>query len=412
MRGTPGRRRRVPDARRRRRAPPARAGASWSLQPDTRAGRDQWIDGEATDRPRRRLRDHPPGRHVRVAGARARRRTRRPAVRRGPRLDQRHVRQRQADRARPRASARATACRSANRARGGTRGEDCSAGAFSDAGRVRDNNEDAYVVDERLALFAVADGMGGHVARRDRVVDRDRGAARRGRERARRSTTRSPLANDAVLEKAAGDPKLSGMGTTMTAVVVAGGSRLLIGHVGDSRAYFLHDGDARAAHRRPQPRRASSSARAGSRPSRPKRTRSARSSRARSASTRDVDVDLYTVDVAPGDRVVLCSDGLTDMVREREIERIAARRDGPATRRRAARRRGERRGRRRQHHGRRARRRRGRRRRRHRSRGAASSTTPRRSRRCRVSRPTCPRRPSASRSTPRGRRVRGVAARC
>ncbi len=45
-----------------------------------------------------------------------------------------------------------------------------------------------------------------------------------------------------MIERAAGDPEVAGMGTTMTAVVVAGGQTVLVGHVGDSRAYLLHDG--------------------------------------------------------------------------------------------------------------------------------------------------------------------------
>ena len=49
-------------------------------------------------------------------------------------------------------------------------------------------------------------------------------------------------ANTAVLARAAGDDELTGMGTTLTAVIAIGGRQLLIGHVGDSRAYLLHDG--------------------------------------------------------------------------------------------------------------------------------------------------------------------------
>ena len=129
-------------------------------------------------------------------------------------------------------------------------------------------------------------------------------------------------ANTAVLTRAAGDDELTGMGTTMTAVVAVGGRQLLIGHVGDSRAYLLHDGTLRRAtddhslveelvrEGRLTPEQAEAH---------PQRAIVTRALGVDS----EVEVDLYTLDVETGDRVVLCSDGLTTMVRERDIERLA-----------------------------------------------------------------------------------------
>jgi len=128
-------------------------------------------------------------------------------------------------------------------------------------------------------------------------------------------------ANTAVIERAAGDEELTGMGTTMTAVVVAGGRQLLIGHVGDSRAYLMRDGTlsrvtddhslveelVREGRLTPE--------QAESHPQRAIVTRAL-------GVDPVVDVDLYTIEVAAGDRVLLCSDGLTTMVRERDIERL------------------------------------------------------------------------------------------
>jgi protein phosphatase len=110
-----------------------------------------------------------------------------------------------------------------------------SVGAFSDVGRSRDDNEDAYVVDERLVLFAIADGMGGH--RGGEVaswtaIEALRAAVANGNA----INLAIGKANEAVIERAAGDPEVAGMGTTMTAVVPAAGRTVLIGHVGDSRA--------------------------------------------------------------------------------------------------------------------------------------------------------------------------------
>ena len=196
-----------------------------------------------------------------------------------------------------------------------------AAGAFSDAGRVRDNNEDAHLVDDRLALFAIADGMGGHVGGEVAswtAIEALRAAVANGRA----INDAIVQANDAVLERATQDPDLTGMGTTMTAVTVAGARRLLIGHVGDSRAYFLHDGALRQLTEdhslvgemmregRLTPEQAQSH------PQRAIVTRAL-------GGDEDVQVDVYTLDVEAGDRLILCSDGLTDMVRERDIERIA-----------------------------------------------------------------------------------------
>jgi serine/threonine protein phosphatase PrpC len=196
-----------------------------------------------------------------------------------------------------------------------------AAASATDQGRVRGNNEDAFLVDDERALFAVADGMGGHrggeVASHT-AIEALRAAVANG----------TPLhdaitrANLAVLARAAGDDELTGMGTTLTAIIAVGGRQLLIGHVGDSRAYLLHNGELRRAtddhslveelvrEGRLTPEQAEAH------PQRAIVTRAL-------GVDDDVDVDLYTLDVDAGDRVVLCSDGLTTMVRERDIERLA-----------------------------------------------------------------------------------------
>jgi protein phosphatase len=196
-----------------------------------------------------------------------------------------------------------------------------SAGLFSDVGQLRDINEDYPLVDERLTLFAVADGMGGHqggeVASRT-AIEALRASVASGLP-INEAITR---ANDAVLKRAEGNDELAGMGTTLTAVVVAGGSQLLVGHVGDSRAYLLRGGVleritedhslveelVREGRLTPEqaevhPQRAIITRALGVEPF--------------------LDVDLYTVAVESGDRLILCSDGLTTMLREREVERLA-----------------------------------------------------------------------------------------
>jgi len=196
-----------------------------------------------------------------------------------------------------------------------------ASGSSSHTGLVRGNNEDSFVADDARVLFAVADGMGGHrggeVASRVAIE-----ALRAGVAAGRPVRDAIASANDAVIERARGDAELTGMGTTLTALVVANGQQLLVGHVGDSRAYLLRDGTLRritedhslveelVREGRLTPEQAEA------------HPRRAVVTRALGVDA-EVDVDLYPVDVAVGDRVLLCSDGLTTMVRERDVERIA-----------------------------------------------------------------------------------------
>jgi protein phosphatase len=125
-----------------------------------------------------------------------------------------------------------------------------------------------------------------------------------------------------VLARAADNDELAGMGTTMTAVTVTVGNHLLIGHVGDSRAYLLRRNEmvrvtedhslveelVREGRLTPE--------QAEAHPQRAIVTRAL-------GVDADVEVDTYEITVEPGDRVLICSDGLTTMVRERDIERFA-----------------------------------------------------------------------------------------
>lgn len=197
-----------------------------------------------------------------------------------------------------------------------------AAGAFSDVGRVREVNEDAHLVDDRLALFAIADGMGGHQGGEVAswtAIEALRAAVAGGQP----INDAVQQANAAVLERAAGDPALEGMGTTMTAAVVAGGRRLLLGHVGDSRAYLWRDGELSRLtedHSLVEELVREGRLTREQAETHPQKAIVTRALGVDSA----IDVDVYSVEVEPGDRVLLCSDGLTDMVRERDIERLLA----------------------------------------------------------------------------------------
>ncbi|HEV3015162.1 MAG TPA: protein phosphatase 2C domain-containing protein, partial [Actinomycetota bacterium] len=119
--------------------------------------------------------------------------------------------------------------------------------AGTDVGRTRSGNEDSYFCGR--TVFAVADGLGGHqggevasaAAVEPLAALDDRGFAEPG-EAASALAGAIREANTAILERAAADPGLWGMGTTVTAAAVAGDRYLQLVHVGDSRAYLLRDG--------------------------------------------------------------------------------------------------------------------------------------------------------------------------
>ncbi|MEZ5171507.1 MAG: Stp1/IreP family PP2C-type Ser/Thr phosphatase [Acidimicrobiia bacterium] len=201
------------------------------------------------------------------------------------------------------------------------------AGAATDVGRVREGNEDAFVVDDRLRLFAVADGMGGH--RAGEVASATAVEALRASVAAG-----SPVddairaANAAVLEKSDADTDLAGMGTTMTAVVSPGDGDAVIGHVGDSRAYLLHEGEL--SQLTDDHSLVEELVREGRLTSEQAEVHPQRSIITRALGIEsDVDVDRYTVPAVVGDRVLLCSDGLTTMVRADDIASILRREPHP-----------------------------------------------------------------------------------
>lgn len=209
----------------------------------------------------------------------------------------------------------------------------------SDVGRVRDANEDSFLVDPALSLVIVCDGMGGHAAGevashiavrvfRD-TLQRERALIERfeqgvdGKERLallRLMETGVQNACSAVFAEAQRDPAKRGMGTTLVALLFAG-NRGFIAHVGDSRIY-LHRGGAVY-----QLTQDHSLVNELLRRGRLKPEEIA-GLRVKNAVTRAVGVhesvqpDTLDFDVLAGDRFLLCSDGLSDYAEEADILRI------------------------------------------------------------------------------------------
>lgn len=188
-------------------------------------------------------------------------------------------------------------------------------------GMVRNNNEDAMFPESSgesagPMVLMVADGMGGHVAGE---------VASRLAVNAAASTDVDPgdrvaAGNRAIREEVAREPSLEGMGTTMTLVSLDEDGNARFGHVGDSRAYLLRSGEMRqltedhtvaaeyvaAGQISPEE--------AVTHPQRHMLTKTL-------GLTRFVNVDEISLALQEGDRILLCSDGLNEMVPD---DRIAA----------------------------------------------------------------------------------------
>ena len=194
------------------------------------------------------------------------------------------------------------------------------AASLTDTGRKRRRNEDAYVV--QPPLFAVADGMGGAQAgelasRLAAEALRDDGGAGSGEERV---ASLIQEANRRVYERSSEDSAVSGMGTTMTVALVEE-REVVLGHVGDSRAYRLRDG--RLQQLTEDHSLVAELMRDGKLSPEEAETHPQRSVITRALGTDpDVDVDIGRVDARPGDVFLLCSDGLTSMVGDEAILRI------------------------------------------------------------------------------------------
>jgi protein phosphatase len=198
-------------------------------------------------------------------------------------------------------------------------------GAATDIGLVRERNEDSYLLEE--PLFAVADGMGGHrggeVASR-MALETIESLFRRGRGALAEQVQE---ANRAVYERSSTDRSVAGMGTTLTAAVVED-ERARLAHVGDSRAYLFRDGELRMltedhtlVHRMVQQGEITE-AEAERHPQRSVVTRAL-------GVEGSVPVDEVIVDLRPGDRLLICSDGLTSMVGDDTIAGVLSRENDP-----------------------------------------------------------------------------------
>jgi PPM family protein phosphatase len=205
------------------------------------------------------------------------------------------------------------------------------------AGKVRQNNEDALLVGEGEdeTLFVVADGIGGFEAGevasslavdvlKDLQPDEPFKAA-------------IGEANRRIVAAGRGDEKLSGMGTTVVAIRFGGkqGEPVAeVAHVGDSRAYLMRGGDMNPItedHSLVAELVRSGDLTRDQAAEHPQKNLITRAL----GTDEEVDVDTAILPIEAGDRILLCSDGLSDMVSETGISEILA--DSPDDPERAAR---------------------------------------------------------------------------
>lgn len=204
-------------------------------------------------------------------------------------------------------------------------------GGLTDVGRVRELNEDNLHwenLDEQTALYAVADGMGGHdrgeVASRV-AVDSLFEAARRGLESVEerkpdelRELMREFMqaANRAVVAK--GEEHDSNMGTTLCAALVSGNDAI-VANVGDSRVYLMRDGNLSRISQ--DHSLVGFLETLGELTAEEARTHPSGNILVRSiGSVLEVEVDVFYVSTQPGDQLLLCSDGLWGEVPDADIQ--------------------------------------------------------------------------------------------
>lgn len=194
-----------------------------------------------------------------------------------------------------------------------------AAGA-TDVGRLRGGNEDDYRLDTASGVFLVADGMGGHAAGEvasglvTRTVAETLIAAVEAGEPASDALPRAvALAHRQILDCCDDDPRTRGMGTTLTCAVLESDGSCSVAHIGDSRLYLLRDGGlAQVTHDHTWVQQEVDAGRlAGS-----KARRHALSHILTRVLTDDLEpnADFLKTRVAPGDTLLLCTDGLYNML--------------------------------------------------------------------------------------------------
>lgn len=191
-------------------------------------------------------------------------------------------------------------------------------------GKVRRQNEDAAWYDEKRGVFAVADGMGGHLAGEvasGMAIEAVQNMAQKN-EFASITVMREAVmsAHEAITRHAQKNPACMGMGTTLS-VMWRGGHYMYIAHVGDSRIYRFRNDELEQITQDHSLVEELVRARIITREE--ARTHPRRNIITRALGTQGDNLpDLLAADIKPGDLWLLCTDGLCGMISDEEIARV------------------------------------------------------------------------------------------
>lgn len=203
-------------------------------------------------------------------------------------------------------------------------------GSLTHVGKVREINQDSLTADPARGLFVVADGMGGHLAGEKASMSAIETIGERLSGEALERSTEADLlqvigdaiqaANRVIVQASLSDASMRGMGTTAT-VALASQQAVYLGHIGDSRAYLMtgehieqvtEDHSVVAQLLRA---RAITPQEAARHPYRNVITKCL-------GMQMDVEPDTMLVSWSPGDRLLLCSDGLSGLVSDEEMLKV------------------------------------------------------------------------------------------
>ncbi len=197
--------------------------------------------------------------------------------------------------------------------------------ALSDIGKYRELNEDSYLANGKI--FAVADGLGGHAAGEVAssialkvIEDRMNKTFKDRKEIEQEMLETIKEANRIVFKKAFQKPELHGMGTTLT-IAVPFKNELLIGHVGDSRAYLLRDGNLKRLTE--DHTLVFQMIKEGKLKEEEAEFHPLRSTLTRALGTNEfINIDFISLTLKPNDLILLCTDGLSSMISDSQIAQI------------------------------------------------------------------------------------------